>query len=66
MFTARPTEQLSRGVSRLGSEKAFEVLGLARALEAEGRSIVHLEIGEPDFDTPEHIKRAGTAAIENN
>jgi len=66
MFTARPTEQLSRGLSRLGSEKAFEVLGLARALEAEGRSIVHLEIGEPDFDTPEHVKRAGIAAIENN
>ncbi len=66
MFTARPTDQLSRGYSRLGSEKAFEVLGLARALEAEGRSIVHLEIGEPDFDTPDHIKRAGIAAIERN
>lgn len=66
MFTARPTDRLSHGFSRLGSEKAFEVLGLARALEAEGRSIVHLEIGEPDFDTPEHIKRAGIAAIEHN
>ena len=66
MFTARPTDQLSRGYSRLGSEKAFEVLGMARALEAEGRSIVHLEIGEPDFDTPVHIKRAGIAAIEHN
>jgi aspartate aminotransferase len=66
MFTARPTDRLSHGVSRLGSEKAFEVLGLARALEAEGRSIVHLEIGEPAFDTPEHIKRAGIAAIESN
>jgi aspartate aminotransferase len=66
MFTAPETNQLSRGVSRLGSEKAFEVLGLARALEAEGRSIVHLEIGEPDFDTPAHIKRAGIEAIEKN
>jgi aspartate aminotransferase len=66
MFTARQTDQLAHGVSRLGSEKAFEVLGLARALEAEGRSIVHLEIGEPDFDTPAHIKRAGIDAIENN
>lgn len=66
MFTARQTDRLSHGLARLGSEKAFEVLGLARALEAQGRSIVHLEIGEPDFDTPEHIKRAGIAAIERN
>ena len=36
----------------LGTETAFEVLAKARALEAQGRSIVHLEIGEPDFDTP--------------
>jgi len=57
---------LCEAVSRLGSEAAFEVLARARELEAQGRSIVHLEIGEPDFDTPEHIKRAGVEAIEQN
>jgi aspartate aminotransferase len=48
-------------MGRLGTESAFEVLARARALEAEGRKIIHLEIGEPDFDTPAHIV---TAAIE--
>jgi len=57
---------LCDAVSRLGSEAAFEVLARARELEASGRTIVHLEIGEPDFDTPEHIKRAGIEAIEQN
>ena len=63
---AHHAEFLCDAVSRLGSEKAFEVLSRARVLEAEGRSIVHLEIGEPDFDTPAHIKRAGIEAIEQN
>ncbi|MBI4261177.1 MAG: pyridoxal phosphate-dependent aminotransferase, partial [Actinobacteria bacterium] len=44
--------QLADRMGRLGTESAFEVLARARALEAEGRPIVHLEIGEPDFDTP--------------
>ncbi|MGH7716551.1 MAG: aminotransferase class I/II-fold pyridoxal phosphate-dependent enzyme, partial [Vulcanimicrobiaceae bacterium] len=57
---------LCEAVDRLGSEAAFEVLARARELEAQGRSVVHLEIGEPDFDTPEHIKRAGIQAIEQN
>jgi aspartate aminotransferase len=57
---------LCEAVARLGSEAAFEVLARARELEAQGRTIVHLEIGEPDFDTPEHIKRAGMEAIEQN
>jgi len=51
-------------MSRLGTETAFEVLAKARALEAEGRDIVHLEIGEPDFDTPRAIVAAGVAALE--
>ena len=51
-------------MSRLGTETAFEVLQRARALEATGRSIVHLEIGEPDFDTPRHIRRAAAEALE--
>jgi len=56
----------SAAMSRLSSEGAFEVLARARALEAQGREIVHLEIGEPDFETPEHVKAAGMAAIEDN
>lgn len=59
-------DHLCSAVGRLGSEAAFEVLGRARQLQAEGRSIVHLEVGEPDFDTPAHIKAAGKAAIDNN
>jgi aspartate/methionine/tyrosine aminotransferase len=58
--------QQSAAVSRLGRESAFEVLARARELEAQGHHVVHLEIGEPDFNTPEHIKRAAIAAIESN
>ncbi|PYJ89225.1 MAG: aspartate aminotransferase [Verrucomicrobia bacterium] len=47
--------RLARRTTRLGTETAFEVLVKARALEAQGRDIVHLEIGEPDFDTPRNI-----------
>jgi len=54
----------SAAALRLSAEGAFEVLARARELEALGAEIVHLEIGEPDFETPEHIKRAGIAAIE--
>ncbi|HET7224864.1 MAG TPA: pyridoxal phosphate-dependent aminotransferase [Candidatus Eisenbacteria bacterium] len=52
-------------MSRLGTETAFEVLNRARALEATGRKVVHLEIGEPDFDTPRNIRRAAAAALED-
>ncbi|MEO6462340.1 MAG: pyridoxal phosphate-dependent aminotransferase [Candidatus Eisenbacteria bacterium] len=55
---------LSTRMSRLGTETAFEVLARAQALEAQGRSIIHLEIGEPDFDTPVHIRRAAIEALE--
>jgi len=47
----------------MGTESAFEVLAKARALEAQGRKIIHLEIGEPDFDTPAHIKEAAAEAL---
>lgn len=47
----------------LGTETAFEVLAKARALEAQGKEIIHLEIGEPDFDTPGHIVEAGVEAL---
>jgi aspartate/methionine/tyrosine aminotransferase len=50
-------------MSRLGTESAFEVLARARALEAQGRSVIHLEIGEPDFATPEHIVAAAIEAL---
>ena len=50
-------------MSRLGTETAFEVLVKAKALEAQGKDIVHLEIGEPDFDTPAHIVEAGQKAL---
>jgi aspartate/methionine/tyrosine aminotransferase len=51
-------------MNQLGTETAFEVLAKARALEAKGRTIVHLEIGEPDFDTPAPIRAAAIRAIE--
>ncbi len=59
-------DRLAAGVARLGSENAFEVLARARALEAQGRRVVHMEIGEPDFDTPEHIKKAAIDALYDN
>src|SRR2546428_13704470 len=51
-------------MNQLGTETAFEVLAKARALEAKGRSIVHLEIGEPDFDTPQFIRAAAVRALD--
>ncbi|TCO50391.1 aspartate/methionine/tyrosine aminotransferase [Kribbella antiqua] len=51
-------------MERLGTESAFEVLAKAKALEARGREIVHLEIGEPDFDTPEHVLAAAQQALD--
>lgn len=59
-------DHLGSAVSRLGSEAAFTVFGRARVLQALGRDIIHFEIGEPDFDTPAHIKAAGKAAIDAN
>ncbi len=55
--------KLAQRMSRLGTETAFEVLAKARLLEAEGMDVVHLEIGEPDFDTPTNVVRAGTEAL---
>lgn len=50
-------------MSLLGTESAFDVLVKARALEAEGHNVVHLEIGEPDFDSPAHVIEAGQKAL---
>ena len=55
--------RLARRMSRLGTETAFEVLNKARALERQGKSIIHLEIGEPDFDTPSNVVEAGVDAL---
>ena len=55
--------QLARRMSRLGTETAFEVLNKARALERQGKNIIHLEIGEPDFDTPRNVVEAGVDAL---
>jgi aspartate/methionine/tyrosine aminotransferase len=56
--------RLAARMGSLGTESAFEVSARARALEAEGRSIVHLQIGEPDFDTPAHAREAAKRALD--
>lgn len=61
--SAPPELRLARRMSRLGTETAFEVLVRARALEKQGKHIVHLEIGEPDFDTPKNIVEAAVDAL---
>ena len=58
--------QLAKRMTRLGTETAFEVLVKAKALEAQGRDIIHLEIGEPDFDTPANIIEAGCDALHRS
>jgi aspartate aminotransferase len=57
------SNRLADSLERLGTETAFSVLARAKQLEREGREIIHLEIGEPDFATPAHICEAGAAAI---
>jgi len=57
--------RLAERMSRLGTETAFEVLNKARALERQGKEIVHLEIGEPDFDTPKNVVEAAVGALRN-
>jgi aspartate/methionine/tyrosine aminotransferase len=57
--------KLATRMNRLGTETAFEVLVRARALEAQGRDVVHLEVGEPDFDTPANIIDAGADALRS-
>lgn len=69
---AGPAEKCGRPLSAfaaermnwIGTETAFDVLAKARALEAQGRSIIHLEIGEPDFDTPKNIREAAKRALD--
>ena len=56
---------LAQRMSQLGTETAFEVLAKAKALEAQGKSIVHLHIGAPDFLTPDNIVEAGCKALKD-
>jgi len=58
--------KVSRMVQRAGTETAFDMLAKAKALERQGKSIIHFEIGEPDFNTPENVKEAGIKAIKEN
>lgn len=57
--------KLATRMSRLGTETAFEVLVRARALEAQGMDVIHLEVGEPDFDTPANVVEAGAQALRD-
>jgi aspartate aminotransferase len=57
--------RLAERMSRLGTESAFQVLGRARELERQGKDIIHLEIGEPDFDTPSNIVNAAVNALHS-
>jgi aspartate/methionine/tyrosine aminotransferase len=56
---------IARSLDRLGTETAFEMLARAKALEAQGRRVIHLEIGEPDFATPAHVVDAGARALRD-
>ena len=56
--------RLAARMGSIGTETAFEVSARARALEAQGRSIIHLQIGEPDFDTPDHVREAAKRALD--
>jgi aspartate/methionine/tyrosine aminotransferase len=64
IIAERPIMNVAERMARLGTESAFEVLAMARTLERQGKEIVHLEIGEPDFDTPEPIKAAAKQALD--
>src|SRR5690349_6367044 len=57
--------RVAQRMSQIGTETAFEVSARARALEAQGRDIIHLQIGEPDFDTPANIREAAKRALDD-
>src|SRR5689334_5796305 len=69
LISTRPTGvamlKLASGMSRLGTESAFEVLARAKALEAKGKKIINLGIGQPDFQTPAHIVEAAAKALRD-
>ena len=57
--------KFAKRMSRLGTETAFEVMAKAKALETQGKDMIYLQIGEPDFPTPKHIIEAGVAALRD-
>ena len=57
--------KLASRQANLGTETAFETLAKAKELERQGKSIIHLEIGEPDFDTPLHIRDAAKKVLDD-
>src|SRR5437667_12678603 len=61
-----PALWLADRMARLGTESAFDVLARVNRLRAEGRDIISFGLGEPDFDTPQYIKAAGKAALDDN
>src|SRR5487761_949173 len=65
MKTTETALRLAQRMSKLGTEGAFEVLARAKQLESEGREIIHLEIGEPDFPTPAHVVEAAVHALRD-
>ena len=64
-LTTQAELRLAKRMAGLGTETAFEVLARARSLEAQGKDIIHLEIGEPDFDTPANVVETGVDALHN-
>src|SRR4051794_41788600 len=62
-MSSKVAPALAASLADLGTETAFSVLARAKGLERAGREIIHLEIGEPDFDTPPHIVEAGARAL---
>ena len=63
-MTISSARRVAARMGTIGTESAFEVSARARALEAQGRSIIHLQIGEPDFDTPAHVREAAKRALD--
>src|ERR1700743_3339481 len=63
MTTTQTELRLAERMSRVGTETAFEVLVRARALERQGKNVIHLEIGEPDMNTPDNVVEAGVDAL---
>src|SRR5947209_9038332 len=64
-YTRHLRVKLADRMERIGTETAFEAAARARALEATGRDVIHLEIGEPDFDTPANIRTAAQRALDD-
>ena len=56
--------QLAKNISRLGTESAFKILAEAKKLEAEGKKIIHLSLGQPDFKSPSHVVEATKKALD--